>query len=533
MTGSKNLTARTVQGVRWTYLGTASTVGLQLVYTAIISRILPPRAFGLVAAAGLALSFATYFAKMGLGQAIVQKSELSDDEIRAAFTSSVILGVVFSGAVAIAAPLGAQFFREPRLAPVLQGMALTLLFMGLKSTAEGLLRRRLAFKKLAVRTTASYVVGYFGVGLPMAITGAGVWSLVAAAGTQLLCEALLMYQAVRHPIRPIWRWTPYSSLLAFGSRVSVISFLEFVGNNLDTLLVGRFTTAGTLGQYNKGYYLVNLPLRHLTVNLSKVLFPSLATIQTQRDRVRRVYLLAVTAAAAVVLPVSAGMAVASRELVLTLLGDQWETTAVILPFFAAAAALRFMTHFAGIVCEALAVLNRKLLLQCLYVVALAGLMLAARLSGAGVWAYAAALATGELIRQTSYVWLLKGVLDLRFRTHVWPAYWPAIQAATAVAVAILLLRTWLLALSAPLWAVLVADVIVGAGVLFLTLRRGPLQVVFTIVGNRLVQAQALGDGRSSTSRLLHRILAVRPATTAERTEATPAEESTLDRVNTP
>lgn len=531
MNPGQSLTAQTLRGVRWTYFGTASNVGLQLIYTAVISRILDPSAFGLVAAAGLALSFATYFAKMGLGQAIVQKAQLSEEEIRASFTSSVLLGGVFSAIVVPAAPIAAEFFREPRLAAVLRGMAVTLLLMGFKATAEGLLRRNLAFQQIAVRTIASYVLGYFCVGLPMALTGAGVWSLVAAAATQVLCEAVLMYLAVRHPVRPIWTWEPYSSLLAFGSRVSVISFFEFIGSNLDTILVGRFTSAGMLGQYNKGYYLVNLPLRHLTVNLSKVLFPSLSSIQTQLERVRRAYMTSLAVAAAIVFPVSAGMAVASRELVFTLLGDQWETTAVILPFFAAAAGLRFMTHFAGIVCEALAVLNRKLLLQVLYVVVLAALMLLARMSGLGVWAYAAALALGELVRQISYVFLLKGVLGVEFRRDVWPAYWPALAAAGVVVAGILGARAGLTALSAPLWLVLAGDIAVAAVLLALTLRYGPLKVILLAVGKQLSHAQALGNGRSRRSRLLHWTLGVRVSTTAERNETVPTSDPAIHRVN--
>src|SRR6476469_2645033 len=92
-----SLTMTTVQGVKWSTAATILTAIMQVGYTAVMARLLTPAAFGVVALANVVLRFGGYFAQMGMEQAIIQKQELTPEDVRAAFTASVLLGVVFGG----------------------------------------------------------------------------------------------------------------------------------------------------------------------------------------------------------------------------------------------------------------------------------------------------------------------------------------------------------------------------------------------------------------------------------------------------
>ena len=85
--GRANMTAHAASGLSWSSLSTVALVVANLVYTATVSRLLEPTAFGLMAMANLVVLFALYFVRMGLASALVQKPELSDEEIRAASTA--------------------------------------------------------------------------------------------------------------------------------------------------------------------------------------------------------------------------------------------------------------------------------------------------------------------------------------------------------------------------------------------------------------------------------------------------------------
>ena len=74
---SENLTSKTVHGIKWSYLSTLTNTVLQIGFTAIMARLLEPTAFGLVAMAGVVLRFGSYFSQMGVGQALIQKKDIS------------------------------------------------------------------------------------------------------------------------------------------------------------------------------------------------------------------------------------------------------------------------------------------------------------------------------------------------------------------------------------------------------------------------------------------------------------------------
>src|SRR6266511_3655329 len=234
-----NLTAQTASGLRWSYVGTAALMVANLAYTAIISRLLGPVAFGLMALANLVVLFAQYFVRMGIASALVQRPTLSRDEVRAASTAGLAFGAFCFGAVWLLTPLICGLFHQPALSPVLRVLALSFLPEGWSMTGIGLLRREHRFRELSIIMAGTYVLGFLVVGVGLAIAGAGVWSLVAAALVSNASQAVWQYALLRHPVRPPARLEPYRAICGYGMRLSGAHVMDYVGGNLDTLVVGR------------------------------------------------------------------------------------------------------------------------------------------------------------------------------------------------------------------------------------------------------------------------------------------------------
>jgi O-antigen/teichoic acid export membrane protein len=498
-----NLTSRTLHGLRWTYLASGAGAVLQIGYAAVMGRLLDPVTFGLMAMAMLAMRFTKYFATMGVGQALVQKPDLDEKDVRAGFTSGILLGLAFFALIWVAAPLIGGFFSERTVVPILRWLGGSLLFTGLGTTAESLLRRELRFRELAIREILAYVLGYLGVGVGLALLGAGVWALVGAAVSANLFGSVLAYAVARHPLRPLFAWRRFRRLYGFGARVSVISFLEFIGTNLDTIAVGRFAGTAPLGQYNRAFLLTSLPTGYLTRSLSQVLFPSFSRIQADTARIRRVYLSAVALAGIILLPVTAGMAVAAREIVLVVLGPQWGEGVAILPILAAAAAFKVLTHFAATLCEARAELNSKLAIQTSCLLAFGAFLYLAR--GQGLWAYATAYAASEALRHLLYTLLLRRVLGVGVRETL-ENYRPALIAAVVVSGAILAGRLVLGLAQVPLFLTFLTEVALGGLALLGVLRFGPVGAVRDELRSRLVLAGVWGDRDALAARVSRAVL---------------------------
>jgi lipopolysaccharide exporter len=310
------LTARAVSGLRWSSIGYAALLIANVVYTVTMSRLLDPVAFGLIALAQIVVLFVQFFVRMGLASALVQKPELSKEDVRAASTAGVAVGVAFYAGLWVLAPVISDLFRAPALTPVLRLLGVTFLFEGMSMVGLGLLRRQLRFRELSIITFATYVLGYVVVGISLALLGAGVWSLVVGALVSSSSQAVWQYALLRHPVRPVLRWKPYQYVCGYGMRLSGAHVLDYVGGSLDTFTVGRYANTAVVGQYSRGYYLAVQPLRvYLAQTLTNVLFPHLSRIQEDSVRLRRAYLSMLMLSGLVVFPVCAGMAVAAREFV--------------------------------------------------------------------------------------------------------------------------------------------------------------------------------------------------------------------------
>jgi lipopolysaccharide exporter len=501
-----SLTGRAASGLRWSYLGYGALMAANLAYTATISRLLDPVAFGLMALANLVVLFAQFFVRMGLASALVQKTSLHSDDVRAASTAGLAVGVACFGIVWVLAPAIAALFRAPDLTPVLRLLGVSFLFEGFSMTGMGLLRRQLRFRALSVITVGTYVLGFLVVGVGMALLGAGVWSLVVGALVSNASQALWQYALVRHPVRPLLRWGPYRQVCGYGMRLSGAHLLDFVGSNLDNLVVGRVAGTAALGQYSRAYYLAFQPLRwYLTQALTQVLFPHLSRIQDDPPRLRRASLSILALGAVVVFPTCAGMAVAAPELVKVVLGPQWDLAAALVPWLALAGGCSVISVLSQTVAEARAELNRSLSVQVAYLVVLGALLgVAVVFRSRGLWVFAAAVTAGELLRQVGYVRLLRRITGPS-AGQVWRAYAPGAFAAAGVVLAVVGIQ-WALAGRVPAPVALAAEIAAGAVALGLCIRLGPLPAFRSELAMRLEEAGVLGRAGGVRRRLAPLVL---------------------------
>lgn len=418
---TENLTARTVHSAKWTYLAIVVNVVAQLGTTAALARLVAPSAFGVIAMSTLVLRFGMYFAQMGVGQSIVQRTDLSSDHVRAGVWTSLAVGTGFwLGAWALT-PVVVDLFAAPGLADVLPVMAIVFVLSGTSTTALALLRRQMRFRAIALADVISYALGYAGIGVTLAAAGGGVWSLVGA-GLGQAALASVFYNAVARPsARPLMTWRPYRELLGFGSTVSLISFLEFANANLDTLVVGRMAGSAALGVYSRALHLTGLPMQYMSTGLSRVLLPSFARIQDEPERIGRGYLVLLTVFAGLGLPVALGISGAAKEVVAVLLGPQWVDAVPVVRIAAFASCAAMLSHFGGVALEATAHLRDKLLMRSGQLVVFGATLVL--LSRFGLLGFALAFAVSEiglhivLVRRASRLFSMPG-------REVRRAYWP-------------------------------------------------------------------------------------------------------------
>ena len=428
-----SLQQKAAKGIVWSVIQKWGRELISLLILMILSRLLDPEAFGLVALATIFTTFVEIFLDQGFGAAIVQRDDLTREHLDTAFWTSVLTGVLMAVVGIAGAGLVATFFGQPELAPIVQWLSLTFILGGLSSTQMAVLQRDLAFKSLAARSLAATVAGGV-VGVALAFAGFGVWSLVA----QKLAIGLV-------GIVVLWRasdWRPglnvskkhFRELFSFGLSILGSKSLVFFSRRTDDFLIGYFLGPTMLGYYSVGYRLLLVLMRVVTGITNAVAFPTFSRLQENPERMRRAFYKVTQYTSLLSIPVFIGLAILAPELVPALFGEQWLPSVPVMQVLSLIGILQSVLAFNGSVIKASG--KPSWYFGILFLTSLCsviGFLIAVRW---GIVAVAASFViVGYLLAPLSYIAVHK-LIEIEFRTYLRQFIAPFIAALFMVLVVV-------------------------------------------------------------------------------------------------
>ncbi len=410
-----SLRKEAARGVFWTAAGNWGYQLTTLVVFAVLSRLLVPEAFGLVALALVFTEVLKLITEQGMADAIVQRRHLEPAHLDTALWMSVGIGGFLTLGVAAGSTLIADVVNEPELGPVLQWLSLTLLIASFSSVQKAILTRELRFSSLTARILGSVVAGGL-VGIAAALAGFGVWSLVAQMLTMEVVGVLTLWTA--SDWRPHLRFSRmhFGQLFSFGANVTGYRLLRFFNRRIDNLMVGSLIGATALGFYVVAYRLLNLIINITTSVVGSVAFPVFARIQDDRDRVQKAYYKSVRLVSVVSFPAFAGLIVVAPEATRLVFGDQWDASVPVMRVLAIAGLLQSIIFVNSTVIKSLGKPQWRLLIMGITAVGL--LVSFAYAVQFGIVAVALALVIVSYA--TAPLWLIAThrLIDLRFLTYL-------------------------------------------------------------------------------------------------------------------
>ncbi len=253
--------ARAARSSVLTIAGFGASQVIRLATNLILTRILFPEAFGMMALVSVILLGLGQFSDMGIGPSIMQ-SKRGDDEdfLNTAWTIQVIRGgLLFLAAAVLAWPVAA-FYGEPQLRTLLPVAGLTLLITGFNPTALETAHRHMRLGRLTAIDIATQIIGVtIAIGLAWALRS--VWALVISGVVSALVQ-LLFYRAFLPGIRNTFRWAPKAraELVHFGKWIFLSTVCGFIYSQSDKIILGKYLSLGDFGVYNIGYFLASFPL---------------------------------------------------------------------------------------------------------------------------------------------------------------------------------------------------------------------------------------------------------------------------------
>jgi PST family polysaccharide transporter len=261
----------------------------------------------------------------------------------------------------------AAFFSEPRLAAIMAVLALAPLLLGLIEIPAASLLQREKFQWLAGAEFASAMAGIV-VALWIAIMGGGAWALVWQHLTQRIVKAAVILPASGFRPRLVLSFAKLAEHLGFARDTVGWSMMTFVSRQADTLIVGKFLGAATLGLYNVAVRVMQLPVNIFGGSLNSAIYPRLVQLRESPAALRQIVLAATMAQAAFVFPPIAAIAASSDAFFELLLSDRWNGAGDIFTLLATAAAVQTVIGLNGSLLQAVGQTGARLRLTVEYAV---------------------------------------------------------------------------------------------------------------------------------------------------------------------
>jgi len=329
-----------------------ATVVLQLVFTAILSRILTPKDYGVVAVVTVFTTFFTLLVDLGIGPAVIQYKSLTEAEINDIFSCTVYAGIGLAFVFCLFGFPIAWFYHNRVYISVCAILSMSLLFNAVNIVPNALLLREKKFMLVGVRliviTGCSYALT---VGL--ALLGFKYYALVLQSVTSAVLVFLWNFKNVRlrimlkpnlEPVKKISRYSGYQ----FGFNV-----INYFARNLDNLIVGRAWGDAALGQYDKAYKFMLYPVHNLTGVISSALHPVLSDYQHDAQYIYRKYTQVVKILSLLGIFITVFCFWNSREIILLAFGDQWGEAAVCLKWLSLSIWAQMLASSAGAIYQSI------------------------------------------------------------------------------------------------------------------------------------------------------------------------------------
>jgi lipopolysaccharide exporter len=348
----KHYARRAVQASFWSVLMRVALQATSTVRNLVLARLLAPDDFGLFGIALVVLSFIDRFSNSGLHSALIQKDRDIAEFLDTAWTVQAIRGTLAALTLIVAGPLLAAFFDEPRAAPLIQVLGLSVFLRGLVNPGVLYFQRELEVNRQFMLRFGGTIVD-LAVSIVAAVVLRNVWALMIGLVAGLLTRLIVSFIMHRFRPKPRLRFDQMRELNRYGRWVFLSNAVQFLMHKGDGLLVAKLMGAPALGIYMMARTVSEVITSEVSRSLTDVAFPAYSRLQGDLLRTGRAFCTVLELLWAVVAPLAVVMAILAEPITRLLLGPKWLQVASLLPFLAVAGAVSVLVSNAMTILRAL------------------------------------------------------------------------------------------------------------------------------------------------------------------------------------
>ncbi|MEO9021806.1 MAG: lipopolysaccharide biosynthesis protein [Ginsengibacter sp.] len=317
-----SLKKQAISGMFWTFLQQFSTQGISFVVSIVLARLLLPSEFGLIAMIGVFVGLGTALINSGLTQSLIRSIEPDQEDFSTVFFFNLAGSIIIYIIIFVCAPYIADFYHQGLLTMIVRVYCITFIINAFSAIQTTRLTKNMDFKTQMKVSVPSLIIASI-VGIAMAYTGFGVWSLVWSAIVQALAATIQLWYWSKWSPSWVFNMQKFKYHFHYGVKLMLSGLLGITFSNAYTIIIGKFFVPAQVGFYNRADTLQQLPVINISSMLNKVTFPLFATIQEDNFRLKSVYKRIMQMVIFLVAPILILMGVLAEPLFRFLFTDKW------------------------------------------------------------------------------------------------------------------------------------------------------------------------------------------------------------------
>ena len=304
--------------------------GVSFVVSIVLARLLTPDDYGLIGIILIFTAICNAIINSGFSTALIRKKNITENDYNTAFIVNIVLSFILYVVLCLGAPLIADFFCREELTLLTRVSSFSMIIGGLAIVQQTRLTKRIDFKTQTKISLISSVISGL-IGIVMAYLGYGVWALVVQGlSSQTLRTAMLWFYNKWMPTLTFSR-NSFRELFGFGWKMMVSSVLDSFWTQLYQVVVGKFYSPATLGQYTRAKQFSQMFSSNLTTVIQRVTYPVLSDIQDEKERLIIAYRKIIKTTMFITFALMFSLGAVSEPFIYCLIGEKWHEASTYLP----------------------------------------------------------------------------------------------------------------------------------------------------------------------------------------------------------
>ena len=316
---------KAIAGFSWTAFEGFFSQGVIFIVGIILARLLTPEDFGIIGIVSVFIAISGSLVEGGFNEALIQKLNVSNKDFNTVFYSNLVVSLLLYVLIFFLSGKIADFFKEDSLELILKYSGLIIIINSFSIVQYAMLTIKLNFRIISIIKVIASIISVI-VALYLAYNNYGIWSLVVLSILRPLIGCILLWTLNKWRPALIFSVESFKNLFDFGYKMLVSKLITAIYGNLYYILIGKFFSPTSLGYYTRADQFQAPFSANITVAVSRISYPILASLQNDKVRLKSVFRKFLRFSVFINFAIMLGIAAIAKPLVLLTVGEKWSNS---------------------------------------------------------------------------------------------------------------------------------------------------------------------------------------------------------------